>query len=195
MSENRDNDNSPIFIPGTSRVDLARLFARMGYTRGIEIGTGGGVYSEVLCQTIPGLRLVCVDLWRPYDGYLDFTSVEHLEQDYAQAKARLAPYCVELWRKDSMDASTIFPNGGFDFIYIDANHQHPWVDNDIRWWERKVRPGGIVSGHDYATNHRDVCEAVQEFTRAHGIRPYFAVGRPAEIDHADTIPSWFYFKP
>jgi predicted O-methyltransferase YrrM len=156
----------------------------MGYTRGVEIGTGGGVYAEVLCRNIPGLRLVCVDLWRPYDGYIDYTSVDYLEQDYRRAQELLAPWCVELIRKESMDALTIFQDGEFDFCYIDANHRSPWVDNDIYWWSKKVRSGGIVSGHDYSREHLDVMQAVERLAPG----DFYVTSTTSEI------PSWYWGK-
>jgi predicted O-methyltransferase YrrM len=37
-----------------------------------------------------------------------------------------------------------------DIVFIDAMHQDPWVSDDVKFWERLVRPGGIVCGDDYS---------------------------------------------
>ena len=50
-----------------------------------------------------------------------------------------------------------------DFVFIDAQHDYHSVINDIGLWAPKVKPGGLISGHDY--NHNKfpgVVEAVHE---------------------------------
>ena len=37
----------------------------------------------------------------------------------------------------------------FDLVFIDATHSEESVREDIQLWAPKVRPGGIVCGHDY----------------------------------------------
>ena len=60
-------------------------------------------------------------------------------------------------------ASTIFPDGYFDMVFIDANHFYKYVHADIGFWMPKVRKGGIISGHDYGGRHKGVKEAVDEW--------------------------------
>jgi len=36
-----------------------------------------------------------------------------------------------------------------DLVFIDALHDEAHVDEDIHLWAPKVRPGGVVCGHDY----------------------------------------------
>lgn len=57
-------------------------------------------------------------------------------------------------------ASTIFPDGYFDMVYIDANHSFEHVHADIGYWLPKIREGGIISGHDYGGRKRGVKKAV-----------------------------------
>jgi hypothetical protein len=186
--------DQPLHVLNSDRIWLARLFRQMGFTRGVEIGTGGGVYAEQLCICNPDLHLITIDLWKPYSGYIDYSDPDALEKDHQDAIKRLAPYNAEIIQKDSMDATNLFPDGSFDFCYIDANHLNPWIDNDIYWWSRKVRTGGIVSGHDYANNHKEVINAVEYFTDTNHIRPWYIVGKQDETGQADLIPSWFWAK-
>ena len=99
---------------------------------------------------------------------------------YAESKTRMAPYNCTIIRKFSMDAVKDFPDLSLDFVYIDGNHDFQNVTNDIVEWGKKVRIGGIVSGHDYVRHlflpHRaiiQVKEVVDAYTAAYRISPWF----------------------
>jgi hypothetical protein len=53
-------------------------------------------------------------------------------------------------RKTSSDAVIGWDNGLVDIIYIDACHEYDYVIDDINKWSKIVKPGGIISGHDYS---------------------------------------------
>ena len=164
----------------------------MGYHIGAEIGVGGGIFSEMICQEIPSVKLYAVDAWMIYDSYDDFRNQDYLEDDYARTLQKLESFDVTIIRKFSMDAVKQFENGSLDFVYIDANHEAPYVEDDIREWSKKVRPGGMVSGHDYANMHQAVIEAVDKYAQ----RPLFLVGDPKEEgNNALLLCSWFWIKP
>jgi hypothetical protein len=79
-----------------------------------------------------------------------------------------------------MDALEGFPDNSLDFVFIDGNHSFPYVAEDIFYWEKKVRPGGIVSGHDYLDVPRKDCviqvrEVVDAYTEAFKIKKWFIV--------------------
>ena len=69
---------------------------------------------------------------------------------------------------------------GLDFVFIDANHRFVDVAQDLTYWSRKVRKGGIVAGHDYTTARRytaiHVKQVVHGFTEAYDIHPWFVLG-------------------
>lgn len=118
-----------------------------------------------------------------------------------EAQERLIPYGVTFVEKFSMDALSDFPDESLDFVYIDANHEWPFVTQDIYYWSRKVRVGGIVAGHDfYRSNRRDskchVKGAVQGYTFAFRIAPWFLLGRNERIpdEVRETSRSWFWVK-
>lgn len=70
---------------------------------------------------------------------------------------------------ESLAAAERFPELSLDLVFIDADHSFEAVRADIAAWGPKVKPGGILSGHDY---HRDqdvhvgVSRAVNEAFRA-----------------------------
>lgn len=156
--------------PGVTRVDLARLFAAQGYRRGAEIGVADGRYSLTLCQAIPDLQLSCVDVWRTYRGNHRGGPQEQHDRNWRLAQERLAAYDVTFVRAFSMDAVRDYSERSLDFVYIDAHHGFDYVMQDLIEWAKRVRPGGIVAGHDcYHFDRAGVVEAVEVYTRMHEI--------------------------
>ena len=45
-----------------------------------------------------------------------------------------------------------FQDGSLDVVYIDACHSFDCVDKDIKKWRVKLKPGGLLSGHDFCVN-------------------------------------------
>lgn len=64
-------------------------------------------------------------------------------------------------RAESSEAAARLPDGSVDFVFIDANHTKEFVRRDIAAWQPKIKPGGIIAGHDYNYPH-EVKEVVDE---------------------------------
>ncbi len=192
---------SPIEIPNVGRNTLAALFGELGFKVGAEVGTEKGIYADILCSSNVGVKLYCVDAWECYVGYRDYLDPKVLADAYETAKKRLKPYNVELIREYSMDAVKHFPDGSLDFVYIDANHEFPWVVQDVFYWSKKIRRGGIVSGHDYyrsiaKSSRCHVVAAIDGFTTAYKVYPWFLLGTKAKVPGQirDNSRSWFWVK-
>ncbi len=189
----------PVQIPNVGRDDLARLFAELGFRVIVEVGVLKGQYTEVLCRANPDAKIYGVDPWQAYAEYKDFVDQGMLDRFRAEAQTRLAPCNCSLIRKFSMDAVDGFEDGSIDAVYLDGNHEFPHVVEDIYRWGAKVRPGGILSGHDYYKMRRlpgHVIEVVQAWTAAYTIRPWFVLGRQAKVsgEVRDWSRSWFWVK-
>ena len=52
-------------------------------------------------------------------------------------------------KSKSLDASDMFKDDYLDAVYIDADHAEEFFREDMKAWMPKVKPGGIISGHDY----------------------------------------------
>ncbi len=66
-------------------------------------------------------------------------------------------------RMKSLPAAKRFEDGSVFFVFIDADHRYEAVKDDIAAWLPKIRPGGIIAGHDYyATDWPGVAQAVDE---------------------------------
>jgi len=163
------------------RYDLAGLFNELGFEIGAEIGVDKGEYSETMCLRNPSLKLYSID---PWDGVYS--------KSFPEAKKRLAKHNCEIIRKASMEAVKDFTPSSLDFVYIDGDHSYEHVLEDITGWSKIVRPGGIVSGHDYLRvrfKHRrmGVRKAVDQYLSSHNIKEFFMVHRNAQS-------SWFFVK-
>lgn len=197
------NGKLPIKIPNTDREDLAKLPSELGFKVGVEVGVAQGRYLKRLCQRNPQMKVYGVDSWKVYNDYPDLSEQETFDLFYEQTKERLAPFSnYELIRESSMDAVRKFEDGSLDFVYIDANHEDPYITEDIIEWSKKVKSGGIVSGHDYFKNKRRVgkfmiIKATNKYTKDNNIKPWFVLGLTEKIQRLlrDPSRSWFWVKP
>lgn len=64
-------------------------------------------------------------------------------------------------KKDSHIASELYANNSLDFVYIDGAHEYDAISADIHYWFPKVKPRGVIAGHDI--NYPSVGRAVHEF--------------------------------
>jgi len=190
-------------IPDCTRFDLPEFFKEMGYKVGVEIGVWKGEFTEVLCQS--GSKIYGVDPWVTYDDcdYYGCKSGGSLEFAYEDAKARLEPLGVTIIRKFSMEAVKDFEDGSLDWVYIDGNHSFAYVAQDIHFWGKKVRKGGVISGHDYIhiVSRKDplmctVKYVIDAYTRAARIPKWFVLGDkyPQPGHQRDRLRSWFWIK-
>lgn len=193
-----------IEIPNMGRDNLAELFTELKFTKGAEIGVDTGAYSEVLLKANPKLHLYSIDPWSSsaYERGLSGVNEKQKYFDgiYKESKKRLASYNCTIVRKDSMSALKNFKDNSLDFVYIDANHDFVNITNDLHYWLKKIRPGGIMSGHDYANyptgkfNH--VKKVVDAYMQGYRMFPYFIVGA-FTYDKGlirDKYRSWFWVK-
>ncbi|MBI2405518.1 class I SAM-dependent methyltransferase [Candidatus Microgenomates bacterium] len=181
---------SPIKLAKINRTILAQVFGELGFKTGAEIGVAEGVYSKVLCDAIPGLKLFCIDIWEQYPGYTEY---KNPEQTYAEAKERLQPYNCVFIRKFSMDAARDFADNSLDFVFIDGAHDFKNVACDICDWSKKVKPGGIVFGHDYKYHQTYIQKTPRHYARLrHAIEVKVVVDAYC---FARSIRPWFQLYP
>jgi len=185
---NPGNLSSPVHLEKFSRRNLAKLFRILGYETGAEIGVAEGRYSKMICDHNPGVRLLCVDTWQKYSGNSRGGPQSQHDRNYEIAQRILAPFDTTIVKAFSMDAVNNVELESLDFVYIDGNHAFDFVMQDIIEWGKRVRKGGIISGHDYYHfRGAGVVEAVDAYTLAHGIAQWFLTNESKE-------KSWFWVK-
>lgn len=203
-----DTTVSPVRLSQINRTILAQVFAELGFKTGAEIGVAEGHYSKVLFENIPDLKLFAVDAWKTYPGY---TELQNPEEVFEGAKKLLEAYNCEFVRKFSMEAVNDFEDNSLDFVFIDGGHDFKNVSSDICEWSKKVRPGGIVFGHDYKfhkaflekRNGRppkqryavEVKIVVDAYRDARGINPWFEMySEISDPTFGRDNPCWLFVR-
>lgn len=121
--------------------------------KGIEIGVFRAESSRYLLENLPYLELHGID---PYTEYRDWNgTINHRLHDldpaylYAEQLQSESRGRFKLHKDYSDKISHIFEDSSFDFIFIDGLHTHEQVKSDYQHYYTKVKPNGIISGHDY----------------------------------------------
>lgn len=186
-------------IPNVGRNELAKICRELGFKKGVEVGVERGRFSEVLIKENPQMELYGVDLYKKYDGYGDFKLDSTFRNLYKEGHGRLDKYPnYHFIRKYSMDAVKDFEDNSLDFVYIDANHKFASVVEDIHYWQKKIRPGGIICGHDFfkqsSAEKVHVYRAVIAYTACYEIKPWFVLGAEANDEGLirDKLRSWMW---
>ena len=194
----------PAEIPDCSRDNLPQFFVEMGFKVGAEIEVYKGEFTEKFCKA--GLAMYGIDPWLAYGGGKGSPKMQSVsDSNYLTAKNRLKIYTkCTIIRKASMEAVNDFPDDSLDFVYIDGDHELKFVTEDIREWAKKVKPGGIIAGHDYVKFRPrtfmggvcDVIEAVNTYTQANQIKRWYVLGRKETLsgEKRDKWRSWMFIK-
>jgi len=157
----------------TTRDDIGLVLNEMGLTgHGVEVGVAFGENAEVILSK-SNIDLWLVDAWDyvPNEnpkGYADAIKDWKGCFEYCIKKLEKFGSRVIFQKISSFDASQGWEDNTLDFVYIDANHMSPYIDNDLNYWFKKVKKGGIFGGHDYHLVERedykcDVKTAVDKF--------------------------------
>lgn len=133
----------------------------------VEIGVWQGNHAFFLHNLFPEADLYLVDPWKPTEYYLENGhSPGTSDQDFQEAYESTLKFFKDspnttILRDTSLNAAPKVPDN-IDLVFIDASHDYKSVKEDILTWKDKVRPGGLLSGHDYDPKFPGVIQAVDE---------------------------------
>lgn len=124
--------------------------------RGVEVGVYTGQSAAFLTVELAHAGVV--------DARLDLVDRELSKHG---AEANLAPLAHldiigEFLELDSVAAANLYVDASLDFVFIDADHAYGSVARDIDAWLPKVKPGGVIAGHDHCPDFPGVIQAVTE---------------------------------
>lgn len=148
-------------------IDRERLLEYLPKNGNIaEIGVDKGEFSELILKKCNPKKFHLVDVWAT--------------QEYNENKKKLVEGkfnkeiesgVLEINHGYSFDVGLNFQDGYFDWIYLDTDHTYQTTIKELEVYRSKIKPGGIISGHDFIVGFWDgmirygVMEAVYEFCK------------------------------
>ena len=151
---------------------------------GAEIGVWKGDFSARILRSVRPARLHLIDPWsfRRDDAHQDAwyggkaaadqAAMDRIhEQVVRRFRKETAAGVVEVHRSPSAEAAALFPDGYFDWVYVDGDHVYEAVRADLDLFDPKMRAGGLIAGDDYGQVgwwEDGVTRAVDEFVEARG---------------------------
>ena len=119
---------------------------------GVEIGVWKGENIEALLQRCPNIKkMYGIDPYKAYGNYLVYRDDAFLAPLRTEAVERIAKLGdkAELIELSSAEAVNKFEDESVDFVFIDGDHSFEAVYKDLQGWYKRLKPGGIFSGHDF----------------------------------------------
>jgi cephalosporin hydroxylase len=116
----------------------------------VEIGSAYGESAEVFLSTGRVTQVICVDTWTDKEREVVFDARFENEPRIKKVKGR------------SEDVASRFPDNRYDLIYIDAIHTYEGVMRDVKNYQRTLKKGCWIGGHDYNSTFEGVISAVNE---------------------------------
>jgi hypothetical protein len=199
-----------LLLPLPCREYLPDLFVLRNLTGvGAEIGVQRGGFSQRILSRWPGKRLFLIDLWAQQEegAYVDIANVENDQQElnYRLTLQRVMPFRnrteIVLIRDYSTNAAARIQDHELDWAYLDGDHSYAGVVADINAYWPKVKPGGILAGHDYFANGHyrigafGVMQAVLEFAARERVQVMVTYGETRQDPCTTGLPSWYVLKP
>jgi hypothetical protein len=146
----------------SNRTELLELLPKESICA--EIGVNEGEFSEeILTMTAPS-KLYLIDAWN--DSFFHNGKKTMVEEKFSKL---MQSGKVELKVGLSTDELPKFPDYYFDWVYLDTAHTYEITYAELDILKTKIKPNGIILGHDYVTGNwidwfkYGVIEAVHEF--------------------------------
>lgn len=173
------------------RSELPKYFKELGFKTGVEVGVYKGEFTELFLKE--GLYVYAIDPWLAYSEQSRQERQEFLYR-HTLRELKKYPNC-EIIRKSSMDAVKDFKDNSLDFVYLDGDHSFQAITNDICEWEKKVKIGGILAGHDYTgQSSQFVPYVVDAYAKAYGRKLITIGSRVLGKLRGDREKSWLWIK-
>jgi hypothetical protein len=163
---------------------------------GAEIGVFRGEFTREILSVARPRELHLIDGWWDLHGdtfpftwgaYAEWgrlsTREAHAEVERIVAGADPAVSC-EIHVGDDLEILGAFAESYFDWVYLDTSHQYGQTLAELELLDSRVKPGGLIAGHDWIEDAADVnhgaYRAIREFCSARGWT----------VEHLDGFTQW-----
>lgn len=183
-----------------ARDGLGSFLNDLGLTgTGVEVGVYRGDFSQILLSQWQGKHWYMVDRWDLSEDFL----IRHgginweMEEAYQAAQQTAAGDSRATIVKMTQEMPEATLPTSVDAVYLDLGHDTASVLQDVRNWWPKIRPGGILAGHDY----------VDQWYWTNRINHGVLFGVKSAVDHFaadqqrivsttnEQFPTWWIRKP
>ncbi len=153
----------------------------------VEVGVAGGLNAELMLKAYKHTFLHLVD---NYEEGQSPDSMLKLLEPFSER--------IKFVHKKSVEAAKEYPDGYFDYVYIDGLHDYANVFQDLNSWYPKVKMEGMMAGHDWWFG--DVKKAITDFLQNHlqriyGIQQYFEEIRSTYLKAEESqCMDWWFVK-
>jgi hypothetical protein len=140
----------------SSHRDLYRMMVQKAKTEShfIEVGAWKGRSAAYMCVEIANsgknIQFDVVDTWNGTKGEHENDPDIKMGTLYDRFLKNMEPvrsYFTPI-RLPSIVAANLYNDATLDFVFLDADHSYDAIKSDIISWLPKIKPGGLLAGHD-----------------------------------------------
>lgn len=160
-----------------TRAELAETLFR---GVGAELGVAAGAFSAHILRQERVSLLYSIDRWNDHHNMAEYMTALALLKSHG-SRSLVIRACFD-------EIAPCIPNQHLQFCYVDGYaHTGQHGGKTLADWWPKIKPGGILSGHDYSPRYQPTIDAVDAFAKAHGLE--------LNLTTEDELPSWWVRKP
>ena len=139
---------------------------------GAELGVLWGEFSKTLFHATRARELHLIDPWYFLDAHWPWhdgnnSTVDALCKILQTHKKEINEKRIFVHVQDDIKVLAGFPDGYFDWVYIDSSHAYQHTVDELQLLAKKVKPSGVICGDDWQPDsghrHHGVYKAVNEF--------------------------------
>ena len=139
----------------------------------VEVGSLFGLSSFTWSTSVnPSAKVYCIDPWVREPWIIDLVETQILH---------CPTFSFEAFSHFTAGLKNITPIKGYspevvqdwsvpiDVYFDDAMHHNPILRTNLRFWLDKIKPGGVICGHDYCEQWPDVIKEAKHIARELGV--------------------------
>ena len=141
--EGASTDILPFYAEWIPRIPKGGRFVEVGVFRGRSLAFAASLRSDI--------ELWAVDPWQPVAPTKNYAPLHASMTDFLATFPDVER--LRILRAPSPAALRVFEDASVDMVFVDGDHAPDAVAADVTEALRIVKPGGLISGHDYGVNN------------------------------------------